>query len=261
MSGEMNGPVVEMKGVWARYNANWVLEAVDFDILEKEIVAVVGPNGGGKSTLLKVMLGILKPERGEVRVFGRPPAEARGRIGFLPQIATYKRNFPVSALDVVLMGSYGRLGLFRRPRDIDRERARALLHEVGLGHIERSPFGSLSGGQQQRVGIARALASEPSLLLLDEPVTGVDIAAQEAFFRFLSRLRDERGISMIIVSHDIGAITPIVDRVAWLNRVIHYYGEPGGALEPSVIERTFGKDVRFLVHGDHCATCRRPDRA
>ncbi len=255
----MSRPVVEVKDVWARYDSNVVLEAVNFELNEAEIAAVVGPNGGGKSTLLKIILGIKSYFRGEVLVFGKPPAEARREIGFLPQISTYKRHFPVSALDVVLMGRYGRLGLFRRPGKEDRAKALELLHEVGLGHLEKRPFGSLSGGQQQRVGIARALASEPRLLLLDEPATGVDVVAQESFFRFLEKFRKERGLSVIIVSHEIGVIAPIVDRVAWLNRVIHYYGAPENAMrQPEIMEKTFGKDIRFLVHDMQCATCKRP---
>jgi len=252
--------VIEIKDMWSRYETGWVLEAINFDLFEKEIVAVVGPNGGGKSTLLKVILGIKDYEKGEVKVFGKSPERARHDIGFLPQIATFKRDFPVSVLDVVLMGMFGRIGLFKNPSKEDKEKARALLHEVGMGHLEDKPFGSLSGGQQQRVGMARALASEPKLLLLDEPATGVDIAAQESFFRTLENFRRERGLSIIIVSHDIGVIMPLADRVAWLNRVIHYYGDPRGAMEPDILEKTFGKDMRFLVHDEECITCRRRER-
>jgi zinc transport system ATP-binding protein len=248
--------IIEIKDMWSRYESQWVLEGINFDLYEQEIVAVVGPNGGGKSTLLKVILGIKDYEKGEVKVFGKSPAEARHLIGFLPQIATFKRNFPVSVLDVVLMGMYGRLGLFKSPSRRDREKALELLHEVGMGHLQDKPFKDLSGGQQQRVGMARALASEPRLLLLDEPATGVDIAAQESFFHTIENFRRDRGISVIIVSHDISVITPLANRVAWLNRVIHYFGDARGALEPSVLEKTFGKEMRFLVHNENCITCK-----
>lgn len=249
---------VDLKGVWSRYESQWVLENIDFELKEREIVAVVGPNGGGKSTLLKIILGIKDYQRGEVKVFGKHPEESRRDMGFIPQIATFKRNFPVSVLDVVLMGTYGRLGLFKNPSKLEREKALSLLEHVDMLKYAKTPFRDLSGGQQQRVGIARALASDPKLLLLDEPATGVDIAAQEAFFRLIEQFRAERGISIIIVSHDVAVIAPLVDRVAWLNRVIHYYGSPEGALEPAVIEKTFGRDIRFLVHDERCITCKNP---
>lgn len=249
---------VELKGVWSHYDSQWVLEDINFELNEKEIVAVVGPNGGGKSTLLKIILGIKSYQKGEVLVFGKPPEASRRDMGFIPQIATFKRNFPVSVLDVVLMGTYGRLGLFKNPSRVEREKALSLLEHVDMLKYAKKPFSDLSGGQQQRVGIARALASDPKLLLLDEPATGVDIAAQDAFFNLIEHFRAERGISIIIVSHDVAVIAPLSDRVAWLNRVIHYFGSPEGALEPEVIEKTFGRDIRFLVHDEHCITCRKP---
>ncbi len=256
MNGEA-GRVVELRDVLVRYDGNVVLEDIDFDLSAGEIVAVVGPNGGGKSTLLKVILGIKNIEKGTVRVLGKPPSEARNDMGFLPQISTYKRSFPVTVLDVVLMGMYGRLGLFRRPKRREREKAMDTLGQVDMAQLASRPFKDLSGGQQQRVGIARALVSEPRLLLLDEPSTGVDVVAQESFYRLLEKFRGEKGISVVIVSHDVGMIAPVVDRVALLNRNIHYYGEPTGALAPAMLEKAFGAHVRLLVHDEHCLTCSR----
>lgn len=254
----MSPIILEIKDVWARYkNSGLVLEAVNLELAHKKIMAIVGPNAGGKTTLLKVILGIKKCEKGQVRVMGKPPEAARQEMGFLPQVSTFRRDFPVTALDVVLMGRYGRIGLFRRPGSGDRQKAMQMLAQVGMEEAASKPFRELSGGQQQRVGIARALASEPRLLLLDEPASGVDIVAQEGFYRFLERLRDESGLSVIIVSHDIGVIAPIVDSVALLNRRLHYYGDPKGALNREALEKTFGSDVRLLVHDDEqCITCR-----
>ncbi len=247
---------VELSDVWVGYNGKWVLKSVFLDCRAGEILGIVGPNGAGKSTLLKVILGLIKPDRGSVALFGKKPGkEARLDVGYLPQISNAERTFPVTALDVVMMGIYSRIGLFRRPGRKEKETALDMLSMVHMSEHARRPFGVLSGGQQQRINIARALCSNPRLLVLDEPSTGVDSVAQEDFYLLLAKLRDEKGLSVIMVSHDIGVITSHADRVACLNIEVHYHGNPESCTSDEVMEKVFGKNLNIMVHDSKCATC------
>lgn len=250
--------IVDLKDVWLRYDEGWVLKSIYFQCFTGEILGIVGPNGGGKTTLLNVIMGLVQPEKGEVLLFGRKPAKRnRLEVGYLPQISHADRSFPVSVLDVVLMGFYSRLGLFVRPDKKSKEAALKLLEQVDMAEYAQRPFGVLSGGQQQRVNFARALASNPRLLVLDEPATGVDSVAQEDFYELLARVRDEEGISTIMVSHDIGVITSHADRVACLNRELHYHGEPDSCFSEDLQQKFYGKDFRVMVHDPKCVTCNR----
>jgi len=251
-------PVVELRGVWSRYDRTWVIRNASLTCPAGSIFGIVGPNGGGKTTLIRIILGLITPEKGEVRVLGKPPGELgkdRSRIGYLPQISLAHRAFPVTAMDVVLMGRYSRLGLFRRPGPGDRKRAAEILDLIGMADQADQSFGTLSGGQQQRVSIARALVADPDLLLLDEPSTGIDIVGQESFYRLLEELRDRLGLAVIMVSHDIGVITAHTDQIACLNRTIHYHGEPDGCLNREILERTYGTGLQVMVHDPKCKTC------
>ena len=176
-------------------------------------------------------------------------------MGYLPQISHADQSFPVTVLDVVLMGLYNRIGLFNRPNRKDKADAMDLLSQVNMAEHAKRPFGVLSGGQQQRVNIARALASKPNLLVLDEPSTGVDSVGQEDFYELLATLRDEQGISVIIVSHDIGVITSHADRVACLNVQLHYHDEPDSCFTSDITQKAYGKDLKVIVHDSKCLTC------
>ena len=251
-------PCVDVRDVWVRFNSKWVLKGIHLACHAGEILGIVGPNGGGKSTLLRVILGLVRPTKGSVTLFGQKPgSRSRREVGYLPQISHAERSFPVSVLDVVLMGLYRKLGFFHRPDPRSRQTAMELLQQVGMAPQAGLPFGNLSGGQQQRVQIARALAARPRLLVLDEPSTGIDSVAQEDFYELLGRLRDAQGLSVVMVSHDIGVISAYTDRVACLNRQIHFHGEPDFCLDPDVRRRTFGQDFKVMVHDAHCATCFR----
>lgn len=268
MSGVETAPepakkiIVELDDVWVRFNEKWVLKSIFLQCFEREILGIVGPNGGGKTTLLNVILGLLEPQKGTVRLFGRRPDTAsRCDIGYLPQISHAKRSFPVSALDVVLMGLYSRMGILRRPGRKEKKLALNLLEQVDMADHAGRPFGVLSGGQQQRVHIARALASGPKLLVLDEPSTGIDSVAQEDFYELLAEIRDGQGIAAIMVSHDIGVISAHTDRVACLNRELHYHGEPEFCFSSELQHRVFGKDLRFMLHDPECVTCSERHKA
>lgn len=251
-----NPVIAELSDIWVGYNGRWVLKSIFLDCRAGEILGIVGPNGAGKSTLLKVILGLIRPDRGSVTLFGKKPGkEARAKIGYLPQISNAERNFPVTALDVVLMGLYNRTGLFRRPGRKEKKTALEMLERVNMAGHAGQPFGSLSGGQQQRIHIARALSSNPRLLLLDEPSVGVDSVTQEDFYLLLAKLRDEEGISVIMISHDIGVITSYADSVACLNTEVHYHGDPEACLSSEITEKVFGKNLKIMVHDSRCATC------
>ena len=247
---------VDLQDVWVSYYKKWVLKSIYLKCYQGEIFGIVGPNGGGKSTLLKVILGLVRPQKGVVNLFGhKPDKHNRLEVGYLPQISKADRSFPVTVLDVVLMGLYNRLGFFKRPGNRSREVAMEMLSEINMADHAGKPFGNLSGGQQQRVHIARALASKPKLLVLDEPSTGVDSVAQEDFYELLVKFRDEMNISVIMVSHDIGVITAHADRIACLNLQIHYHGEPDPCFEPEIMQKLYGKDLNVIVHDSKCVTC------
>lgn len=231
------------------YEGRPVLKGVNLAIPAGDFVSVVGPNGSGKTTLLKLALGLLRPTAGEVTVFGDRPERARRRIGYVPQHAHLDPLFPVSALDVVLMGRLGlgpALGPWRRH---DREAARAALAEVGLGDHADRHFAALSGGQKQRTLIARSLAGEPELLLLDEPTAGLDAHVEEGFFRLLESLN--RRLTIVMVSHDLGFVAGFVKSVICVGQkvVVH----PTSAITGQVIADLYGADMRLIRHDHRCS--------
>lgn len=204
----------------------------------------VSPNGGGKTCLLKAMLGLLPPDLGTVRVLGLDPVTARRQIGYVPQFARFDPDFPISVLEVVLMGCLSRRRVFHAYRRPDREAAGQALAQVGAADLSQRQIGRLSGGQLQRVLIARALAVEPRLLLLDEPTASLDPRSGDDFGHLLAQLA--RTLTIVLVSHDVGAISGLVKSVACLNRKLHYH--PAGELTREVVETMYGCPVDFLVH-------------
>jgi zinc transport system ATP-binding protein len=247
----MSPAAIHMRDLWVSYNHQPVLEDITLDIEENTCVGVLGPNGAGKSTLLKVILGLLPPTRGEILVFGEDPRQGRSQgnlIGYLPQRPLSNPRFPVSVLDVVLMGRYGRLGLGRRPGREDREAALALLERLGIPHLAHRPIGEISGGQQQRVFIARALAVNPRLLILDEPTISLDACSQDEVYDLVNRLKSEMELTVIMVSHDIGAVASHVDDIICLNRRVHVHAPP--PIGRVALENTFGCAVEYLFHGE-----------
>lgn len=242
----MPAPAVEVSGVWFAYEGGPVLEDAGFTIARGEMVSMVGPNGGGKTTLLKICLGLLRPDRGTVRILGMPPEEARGRIGYTPQHTSVDSHFPASVLDVVLMGRLGQtrpIGPFRRA---DRDAARAALREVELDQLRNRPFGALSGGQRQRAVIARSLAGEPELLFLDEPTSSLDVAAEQRLYELLARLNER--MTILMTSHDIGFVSQSIHRVVCVKGTTEVH--PTEELTGDVLRDLYATDVRMVRH-DH----------
>ncbi|MCB1085374.1 MAG: metal ABC transporter ATP-binding protein [Chlamydiia bacterium] len=204
-------PAISFQNVSFSYQTTCIIKNASFTVDAGEYVGVIGPNGGGKTTALKLMLGFLSPQKGEVKVFGKPPKEERQKVGYVPQINAYDKDFPISVLEVVLMGTLGKLSAWGKyPKGV-REKGRALLEMVEVVGLENQPFGSLSGGQAQKVLIARALMSDPDILLLDEPTANVDAHSEEAIFNMLNTLKGKKTI--LIVTHNFDAIMKNVERV------------------------------------------------
>jgi zinc transport system ATP-binding protein len=245
----MSALAVEMRGVALSLRGETVLEDLDFELARGDYIALLGPNGCGKTSLLKIILGLLRPDRGVVRVLGKAPEEVRGRVGYVPQHARFDRDFPVRVVDVVRMGTVS----MRRRRAgsplsgrTDFDIARAALERVEMPALADRPIGSLSGGELQRVLIARALALEPELLLLDEPTASLDLAVTRAHYELLASL--SRDMTIVLVSHDIGAVSSHVRRVACLRKNLHIH--ESAELTSEILMRTWGCPVHLLVH-DH----------
>ena len=249
MAAEHEIPPIAVERLSFTYGGPLVLEDVSFTIPEREFVSVVGPNGGGKTTLLKLMLGLLTPTRGVVRMFGRSPVQVRRRIGYVPQHAHFDPQFPVTAFDVVLMGRLGVGPRIGPARQKDRQAALAALAEVGLADYQRRPLATLSGGQRQRVLIARALASDPELLLLDEPTASLDLVVQGDFFELLHRLNQR--LTVLLVSHDVGFVSQHVQTVVCVSRRVDVH--PTSELDGHAISELYGGPVRIVhhKHGTH----------
>ncbi len=238
----MKDPVIQLEDVSFSYNGVIVLDKVTLKVQERDFLCIVGPNAGGKTTLLKLILGLLRPTGGRVRVFGKPPEQARSQIGYMPQHASLDPLFPVSVMDVVLMGRLGRGKGFYRSSD--RQAATEALQKLELYGVRNRAFSDLSGGQQQRVLIARALASDPKILLLDEPTSHVDAVVETELFEILKELNHE--VTVALVTHDLGFVSRYVKTVACVNRrvVVH----PTSEITGEMINEIYGCDVRMVRH-------------
>lgn len=244
-------PVVEVRDVSFSYGEDLVLERINLTVARGDFLALMGPNGSGKTTLVKLILGLLKPLSGEVRLFGCPAGRfrQRDRVGYVPQKATsFDSRFPATVEEVVLSGRFSRLGVGRRPGKEDYRAVEEALELVGLAGAGKRTVGSLSGGQQQRVAIARALAGRPELLVLDEPVVGLDSRALDSFYALLEQLNRDMGITLITVSHDTGTVARRVGQVACINRRLICHGHPARVLTTANLARLYGIPVRRVVH-------------
>jgi len=226
---------ISLTRVWAAYAQSDALQDVSLQVPQGEFVALVGPNGGGKTTLIKLVVGLLAPVRGQISVLGQSVEQARPLVGYVPQDIHFDRDFPVTAREVARMGRLGRRRLLQPYTDRDDEITDEALRRVGVMHLRNRPIGALSGVERQRVYIARALASEPRLLLLDEPLASVDPEARGSIQELLASLAHR--VTIVMSSHDVGTLLPHLDRIGYLNRRLVYYGPPGEA--PTAIRQSY----------------------
>lgn len=249
----VTAPVIVFEEASFAYNGAPALEALTFSVMPGEFLGIIGPNGSGKTTLLKALLGLIAPSAGRATIFDCTchtlRCHHRAQIGYLPQRSQLDPHFPVTAFETVLMGRYGAIGLFHRPTASDRALAAAALNDVGLLELKDRPLGELSGGQQQRVLIARALAQQPRVLLLDEPTTGVDAPTQTALLSLIRRLHRERRLTVLFVTHDINVISPVVDRLALLNGRLVAIGTPADVLKKETLAAVYGESVIVTTNG------------
>jgi manganese/iron transport system ATP-binding protein len=243
------GPVaIQVRGVTTGYTRGEpVLENVDLDVVRGSLVGVIGPNGSGKSTLFKTIAGLHKPWSGNVLINGEPGATGPS-IAYVPQTETVDWTFPVTVRQVVMMGRYPRLGFLRWPRRADHDIVDRALEQVWMADLQHRQIGELSGGQRQRVFLARALAQQPSILLLDEPVSGVDAMTQHQIFELLEVLCND-GVTTMVASHDLSCVAQRFDHVLLLNRKVHGYGPPADVLTQQLLNETFHSHLLLLRVG------------
>ena len=247
----MENSIVQIRNVWFAYNGKTVLQDVSLDIQPGDFIAMIGPNGGGKTTLLKLILGLLRPDQGSIKVLGGPSEKASHHIGYVPQDVHINRSFPITAIDVVLMGKLGPAKRWTRNATQDRREALDALERMEIADCANSKINALSGGQRQRVFIARALVAQPKILLLDEPTASIDARGQAEFYRLLKTLNKD--ITVLVVSHDLVAISTHVKSVACVNKRLHYHdqaeitGEMLEEMYPCIDEEVC--PVELVAHG------------
>ncbi|OLS41669.1 metal ABC transporter ATP-binding protein [Bacillus sp. MRMR6] len=246
-------PIIEIKRLSYRYERDIVLENINLTIPNGSFLAIVGPNGSGKSTLLKLILGLLKIQSGEIHLFGVELNKFKNwqQIGYVSQKAnSFNTGFPATVFEVVSSGLTKKLGLFNFFKKEHSQQVLEALDAVGMKKFKNRNIGELSGGQQQRVFIARALVSEPKLLILDEPTVGVDAENVNAFYHMLGELNKKRGITLLLVTHDIGTISERVSHVVCLNKHLHFHGETDEfeKLRAEGMSEFYGHDVHLLSH-------------
>jgi zinc transport system ATP-binding protein len=237
--------VIQVEHLWAGYDQENVLEDVTLHVYPLDFIGIIGPNGGGKTTLIKVLLGLLPPTRGAVTVMGSPVEIGRRHIGYVPQVVEFDHDFPISVWDVARMGRLGQRGLLRRYTSEDNDLVAEALRRVDILELRQRTIGELSGGQRQRVYIARALAARPEILLLDEPTSSVDPRVSTSIYELLRELNER--VTILLVSHDMGAVSSYVKSVGCLNRHLFYHG--GDHLTPEMVELAYQCPVDLVAHG------------
>ena len=242
----MAEPVIEMNDVSFSFGNERVLENVNLSLEGGDFFGLIGPNGGGKTTLLLLILGVLEPSHGSIRLFGKDPKETRKMAGYIPQEVSSNVTFPISVLDVVLMGLSSRRGMFHPYTGEDRKKALTVIEELHLTGLVDRHIGELSGGQRQKVLLARALVSDPEILFLDEPTASIDATGQNEIYEYLKMLND-RGTTIVLTTHNVGAISTYIKSIACVNRHFHFH--PDGKLDEDDLKATFGCPVDLIAHG------------
>ncbi|WP_273129886.1 metal ABC transporter ATP-binding protein [Metabacillus sp. HB246100] len=249
----MSESIIEINHLNFTYERQRVLEDIHLVVEKGSFLGLVGPNGSGKTTLLKCLLGILKPQQGEIKLFGQPIQKFKNwhEIGFVSQKAnSFNTGFPASVFEVVASGLTSKLGLFKMMSPNDRKSVQKAIEQVGLSEFAKRNIGELSGGQQQRAFIARAIVSDPKLLILDEPTVGVDAKTVQNFYEMLMKLNRELGITLILVTHDVGTITDKVTHVACINKHLHFHGQSKEfeELKGDEMSDFYGHSLHVLTH-------------
>ena len=240
-------PVIELADIWLTKDGRTILEQIDLRVMEGDVFAILGPNGGGKTTLLKVILGLIPPDRGMVRVLGKAPEETRHRIGYVPQLRTFDFDYPISVRGMVLSGLLGRKNgvIPKRYSDEDYRFADTALATMGIQHLADRTIRDLSGGERQRAVIARALAGNPRVLLLDEPTVSIDAPTETKFYDILGDLATS--MSIVLVTHDIGFLVSHVTKVGCLNRRL--YTHDSKELTDDLVQGAYQCPVDIVAHG------------
>ncbi len=236
---------IELRDVHLSLGGHPVLEAVDLTVKAEDFLAIIGPNGGGKTSLLKLIMGLLRPDQGTVLVLGKAPAAARGRIAYVPQFASFDPAFPIRVIDVVRMGRLRGHQLLRPPSVTDQQLAMQALERLSIADLAPTPIGSLSGGQLQRVLIARALAVRAEILILDEPTASLDVQGASSFYETLAELAQK--MAVVLTSHDIGGVSPHVRDIACLNRRL--YSHALEELTPGKLAEIYDCPIELVAHG------------
>jgi ABC-type Mn2+/Zn2+ transport system ATPase subunit len=247
-----------LENVSAGYNGQRALQDLTLQVAHGGQVAVVGPNGAGKSTLFKVLVGLLPLRSGQILIHGQPLGEHKDCVAYVPQRSEVDWRFPLTVMDVVMMGRYNRQGWLRRPDRHDRAAVQHALEQMGIADLARRAIGDLSGGQQQRVFLARALAQEPHILLMDEPFTGVDSATQETTLALLTQLKQQQ-VTVLVSTHDLNMAAERFENVLLLNRQLIAYGPAQDVLSPAAIQQAFGGRVLFVGDVAVVDECCPPD--
>lgn len=254
---QLDKPILDVRHLTVRYNGHTALEEITFHLHVGERVAVVGPNGAGKSTLFKAIVGVIKPSAGEVHIYGSRP-DHHVCIGYVPQRTQVEWRFPVTVEDVVMMGRIAQIGFFRHPSKDDWRRVREALEMVGLNELARRPIEALSGGQQQRMFLARALAQEAELILMDEPLNGLDTPSQEGILTLIGALH-ARNVTIMVATHDLDQAARYFDKVMLLNRRLLGFGAAQDVLQPEQLLQAYGGRLRLnrekgeiIAVGDTC---------
>ncbi len=244
-------PVFEAKGVQYRVHGNAIFKNINLVIKRGTYAAIIGPNGGGKTTLVRLLLGLEKVSGGEIKLFGKPQKQfdAWHKIGYVPQrVSLVDQQFPATVYEVVKMGRIARRGLFRRERPEDVEAIESAMEKMAVSDLRDRLVGELSGGQRQRVMIARALASEPEVLILDEPNTGVDAQSQSRFYELLRKLNKEEALTIIFITHDVGVIAGDIQSLFFVNQTILSSDTPADVLSCDNMSKLYGIDAHVVHH-------------
>lgn len=237
--------VISVKNLTVSYQKKPAIKSINLKITEGSIVGIIGPNGAGKSTLIKAMLGLLPYDTGEVKIFGKDLDESRKRISYIPQREQFDWDFPINVEDVVMMGRYSHLGMFSFPGKKDKEIVEEKIHKVGMQDFRTRQIRNLSGGQQQRIFLARALAQESDIYLMDEPFVGVDAKTERTIFDLMNELK-EQNKTILVVHHDLSKVNEYFDKLILINQTLVAYGDTDVVFTKELISKTYGGRLTIL---------------